>query len=155
MNIEDRVYDLIKGKNYKEMDIDINDNEENIIRKSLYQFKDNINVNINKFSSMMEANRISLLIKKDNFTELTARECRTICEALYDILFEKGYFEEENNVTDNEELKNINALFNKMQQYANYDFLKQLNKCKRNKVNKRESQAGGGGLEMLINGYEH
>lgn len=164
ISIQDRVKGIIKNIKYKNTNIkklDLTGAEQIIIYKSLIQFRKNIYRVFKeeiKWHSKQELEYVNELLNKNFFNRLTVRECRTVCEALYDTLKSEGFFEEsqadffmEIEKESKLDLIAINEVFEKMQQYAEYSFLKQIKKCSR----KRKDDYGEDAMVTLINGYKN
>lgn len=81
--------------------------------------------------------------------ELTVKECRTICECLWD--FKEHIEDMDQNFRTKIKLDEVNKLFEKMQVPAEYNFEKQLEKSKRKKA---KSDIGGDAMELMANGYQ-
>lgn len=100
ISIQDRVKGIIKNIKYKNTNIkklDLTGAEQIIIYKSLIQFRKNIYRVFKeeiKWHSKQELEYVNELLNKNFFNRLTVRECRTVCEALYDTLKSEGFFEE-------------------------------------------------------------
>ncbi len=81
--------------------------------------------------------------------ELTVKECRVICECLWDF---KTHIEDmKQNMVTQHKLNEVNRLFKKMQIPAEYNFEKQLEKCIKSKSN---SDVGEDAMTLLTNGYK-
>ena len=156
MNIEERVLGLINGQPYSRKDISLTDEEEEIIIRSMNEFRDNINPKT--YSGFMAFNRTNALIDKNDYKHMTTTECRTVCESLYDVLNKENCFAPAQTdfftvVEQGKDMSKVSDLFIKMQKYAEYDFLKQVDKCSRSRKEKNED-VGEGAFELLANGYK-
>lgn len=80
--------------------------------------------------------------------ELTVKECRVICECLWDFKYRIESIKQ--NVVTEYKIKEVNELFEKMQIPAEYNFEKQLEKCNR----KRGSSDVGEDALVLLSGGE-
>ncbi|NFQ84164.1 hypothetical protein FDG04_02300 [Clostridium sporogenes] len=81
--------------------------------------------------------------------ELTVKECRVICECLWD--FKTNIEGMKQNPITMHKIYEVNKLFEKMQVSAEYNFEKQLEKCSKKKAN---SDIGEDAMLLLTNGYK-
>ncbi len=82
--------------------------------------------------------------------ELTVKECRVICECLWD--FKERIEDMDQNITTKLKINEVNKLFEKMQVQAEYNFEKQLAKCSKKKA---DSDIGEDAMELMANGYKN
>lgn len=81
--------------------------------------------------------------------ELTVKECRVICECLWD--FKSRIEGMKQNPVTQFKINEVNKLFEKMQIPAEYNFEKQLEKCSKKK---KDDDIGEEPLALLMNGYD-